>query len=101
MRVVRAPLSGLQGDRRRYRDQPCDRARHDGGVEAMTDKPESPITFEAPSFVLFDEDKNAVLMTQWGSLAIFNVRAVAEQHARQSARRIKVIPVSITPVTQQ
>jgi len=63
--------------------------------------PEPPITFMAPSFALFDQDKNGVLTTVYGNLAIFNTRGVAEQYAGSSKNRIKVLPVSITPVTEQ
>lgn len=62
---------------------------------------ETPITFDAPSFALFDEEKNAVLTTVHGNLAIFSVKAMAEQWARSSTRRIKVVPVTIQPTTEQ
>jgi hypothetical protein len=62
---------------------------------------DTPITFEAQSFALFDIDANAVLTTRWGNLAIFSVRAVAEQYASESRRNIKVVPVKIAPVTEQ
>lgn len=54
-----------------------------------------PITFTEPSYALFDVDQNAVLTTQWGNLAIFTVRSVAEQWAARSGRNIIVIPVEI------
>lgn len=64
----------------------------------MSDKP---ITFEAPSFALFDVDANAVLTTAHGNLAIFSTEGMAQHWARSSSRNIRVIPVNITPVTKQ
>lgn len=75
--------------------------------EAMNAKPdagegvESPITWEAPSFALFDVEANAVVTTVYGNLAIFSTRVMAQQWARRSARQIKVVPVLIRPVTEQ
>lgn len=65
---------------------------------------DTPYTFQAPSFALLDEAQNAVLTTQWGSLAIFSTRAVAEQVADQhrvAYPKVKVVPVAIKPVTEQ
>jgi len=56
---------------------------------------ESPITFEAPSFALFDVEKNAVCTTAHGNLAIFSVKAMAEIWARKTPGNIAVIPVQI------
>ena len=61
---------------------------------------EVPITFREPSYALFDVDENAVLTTQWGNIAIFSTRIVAEQLAARSGRNVEVIPVMIQRVTQ-
>ena len=42
---------------------------------------ETPVTFREPSYALFDVKENAIRTTQYGNLAIFSVRAVAEQWA--------------------
>jgi len=62
---------------------------------------ETPITFEAPSFALFDVEQNAVRTTRWGNLAIFSVKSVAEQVAQQSGENLKVIPVWVKPTGEQ
>lgn len=67
----------------------------------MSKTNEIPFTFTAPSFAILDVDQNAVITTQWGNLAIFNVKAVAEQVVKQSRRNLKVVAVIIQPVTQQ
>lgn len=59
---------------------------------------EAPITFLESNYALLDEAQNAILTTQWGNLAIFTVRSVAEQYAKQSKRRVRVVTVHITPV---
>lgn len=67
----------------------------------MSKTNEIPFTFTAPSFAILDVDQNAVITTQWGNLAIFNVKAVAEQVVKQSRRNLKIVAVMITPVTEQ
>lgn len=62
---------------------------------------ETPITFDEPSYALFDVEKNAVRTTQWGNLAIFSVKSMAEQWAQTSGSKIRVVPVSIKPITEQ
>jgi hypothetical protein len=62
---------------------------------------ETPITFDAPSYLLFDKNANAALTTAHGNLAIFSTRAIAERWASSSRRELKVLPVMITPVTEQ
>lgn len=62
---------------------------------------DTPVTFREPSYAIFDVEKNAVRTTQWGNLAIFSVRAVAEQWAATSGAKLKVIPVLISPVIEQ
>lgn len=58
---------------------------------------EIPVTFVERSFALFDVDQNAVLTTQFGNLAIFSPRGIAEQWAAKSSRKIEVRPVYIKP----
>jgi hypothetical protein len=67
---------------------------------------ETPITFEAPSFAIFNVTKNAVATTKWGHLAIFSVQHIAEDIAKQNERlfplwKFKVIPVWIKPTEVQ
>lgn len=62
---------------------------------------ESPVTFEALSFALLDEEQNAVLTTVHGNLAIFSTKGMAEVWANSSRKKIKVIPVVTKPVTEQ
>ena len=64
--------------------------------QAMTD---SPITFRESSYALFDVKENAVRTTQFGNLAIFSVRAVAEQWAARCGDDVKVVEVSIYPTS--
>lgn len=59
---------------------------------------EPPVTFEEPSYLLFDLDDNAVLMTVHGNLAIFNTKGMAEAYAKTSSKRIEVRAVRITPI---
>lgn len=61
----------------------------------MTDN--TPITYREPAWALFDLDLNAVLTTQYGNLAIFNVKAMAEAWAQKSTRNIEVRAVRIQP----
>jgi hypothetical protein len=56
---------------------------------------DTPITFTDLSYAIFDVEANAVCTTEWGNLAIFSVRAMAEQWARKSSRKLTVIPVTI------
>ena len=60
-----------------------------------------PITFRALSFALFDTEANAVPMTEHGNLAIFSTRAMAARYAAAGGAAIKVVPVRITPQTEQ
>lgn len=60
--------------------------------------PDIPITFTENCFALFDPQKNAVLTTNIGNLAIYNTKGIAESMARTSARNIIVIPVTIERV---
>jgi hypothetical protein len=60
---------------------------------------ETPITFTEPAYVIFDVELNAVRTTEWGGLAIFSTRSVAEQLASRSASRLEVLPVRITRIT--
>lgn len=62
---------------------------------------ETPITFDAPSFALFDVENNAVLTTAFGNLAIFSTKGMAEACARSSKRNIRVLPVQIQPISEQ
>lgn len=65
---------------------------------------EKPITFEAPSFAIFDVGQNAVRTTEWGNLAIFSTQRLAEVVVRQMRGRgqnVKVVPVWITPTEAQ
>lgn len=62
---------------------------------------EPPITFEALSYALFDNDQNAVLTTVHGNLAIFSTKGMAEACARTSKRNITVIPVEIKRGSEQ
>ena len=62
---------------------------------------ETPITFEATSFAIFDIEANAVRTTKWGNLAIFSTRGVAQQTVDQLGSKCKIVPVKITPVTEQ
>lgn len=62
---------------------------------------DTPITFTDLSYAIFDEDANAVCTTEWGNLAIFSVRAMAEQWAKKSTRKLTVIPVAIKRGTLQ
>jgi len=64
-------------------------------------KDEPPITFEALSYALFSLDDNAVLTTAHGNLAIFSTKGMAELWAKSSKRRIRVVPVQVTPRTEQ
>ncbi|MEY4760641.1 MAG: hypothetical protein RLZZ200_497 [Pseudomonadota bacterium] len=59
---------------------------------------DTPITFEALSYALFDVEQNAVLTTAHGSLAIFSTKGMAEAWVRSSRRNIRVVPVQIQPV---
>lgn len=61
----------------------------------------TPITFVEPSYALLDVEHNAVISTEWGNLAIFSTPGVAENMAKMSVRRLKVIKVMITPVVEQ
>ena len=61
---------------------------------------DDPITFEAQSFALFDVEQNAVMMTGYGNLAIFNTRNVAQIWADRSGRNVRVVAVTIRPVTE-
>jgi len=58
---------------------------------------EDPITFTEPSYALFDVERNAVLTTAHGNLAIFSTLGMAQAWARSSSRRIEIIPVRIRP----
>lgn len=65
-----------------------------------------PLTFEAPSFAIFNVTENAVATTALGHLAIFNVQAVAEGIMEQNKMlfphwEFKVIPVWIKPTEAQ
>lgn len=63
---------------------------------------ETPITFEAPSYAIFDIAENAVRTTQWGNLAIFSTVAVANNILRQlPPGTCKIVPVWIKPTGQQ
>jgi hypothetical protein len=61
----------------------------------MTD---TPITFTHSCWAIFDPAENAVRMTEFGSLAIFNTRIVAEQMAATSGSALMVVEVRITPI---
>lgn len=67
----------------------------------MSTRTEDPITFEALSYALFDVTQNAVLTTVHGNLAIFSTKAMAEVYQRKTTRDIKVVPVQISPRTEQ
>ena len=58
-------------------------------------KDTTPITFTEPSYLLFDIDQNAVLTTQFGNLAIFTVKRMAEMWAQKSSKNIEVRTVRI------
>jgi BarA-like signal transduction histidine kinase len=55
-----------------------------------------PITFREASYAIFDTQANAVRTTQFGNLAIFSTRIVAEQWANKSGVHCIVVPVLIT-----
>lgn len=59
---------------------------------------DEPITFREPSWLLFDVDRNAVLMTEHGNLAIFNTEAMAKYWAERSAKNLEVRAVYVTLV---
>lgn len=61
---------------------------------------ETPITFTEPAYVLFDEDRNACLTTEWGGLAIFSTQGIAQAFANNSVRKIRVRKVKITPIDE-
>lgn len=67
----------------------------------MSTRTAEPITFEALSYALFDVTQNAVLTTIHGNLAIFSTKAMAEVYQRNTTRDIKVVPVQISPRTEQ
>ena len=58
-----------------------------------------PITFNEPSWALFDVEANAVCMTKWGNLAIFNTQGFASIEAqkleRTTGKHITVMQVRI------
>lgn len=61
---------------------------------------DTPITFEAPSFAIFDIAQNAVRTTEWGSLAVFSTRIVANLVCARMPG-CKVVPVWIKPAEEQ
>ena len=59
----------------------------------------TPITFTQPSWLLFDTNLNAALTTEFGNLAIFSTKGMAELWARGShSPHIVVRQVSIKPM---
>ena len=63
-----------------------------------------PITFHAPSFAIFDTERNGVCTTPLGNLAIFSTPGMAEIYRRkgeQAGMKLKVIPVLIKPTEIQ
>lgn len=60
----------------------------------------TPITFEAPSFAIFDIARNAVRATATGNLAIYSTESVANFVVTQMSG-CKVVPVWIKPTGKQ
>ncbi len=60
------------------------------------------VTFTAPSFAIFDSERNGVCTTPHGNLAIFSVRKVAEAVINSSSRSyaLRIIPVWIKPAEE-
>jgi uncharacterized membrane protein len=58
-----------------------------------------PVTFTDPAYLLWDTKLDMARTTKWGNLAIFTVRAVAEQVCAQNPGT-KVRAVLIRPVEQ-
>ena len=61
----------------------------------------TPITFRESSYAIFDVKENAVRTTKYGNLAIFSVRAIAEQLAAKSGSDTKVVEISIYPASDK
>jgi hypothetical protein len=59
---------------------------------------ETPITFTAPCYVLFNVRLNAVMTTAHGNLAAFSTKGMADLWASRSAEPVEVIAVNIRPI---
>jgi hypothetical protein len=65
--------------------------------DGVSDEVEQPVTFRDPSYAIFDVAANAVRTAQWGNLAIFSTRLIAEQWAAKSGSHLRVVEVFIVP----
>lgn len=62
----------------------------------MMTKP--PVTFTEPCYLLFDIDQNAVLTTEFGNLAVWSTKGMADVWKSRSAKNLKVRAVRIVPI---